>query len=79
MKKSKTPRTDRETYTIKQCDIGHQSVPPSCARILENDLDKLRKASAAVLLQFRTRTNVEAKLYELLRKLSISDTIGRVE
>ncbi len=37
-----TPRTDRETYTVKQCDIGFKVVPVSCAKLLEADLAAAR-------------------------------------
>lgn len=35
---STTPRTDRETYTVKACDIGFRVTPVSCAKQLEADL-----------------------------------------
>jgi len=34
-----TPRTDRETYTVKECDIGFKVVPVSCAVALEQELN----------------------------------------
>ena len=37
-----TPRTDRETYTVKACDIGFRVTPVSCAKALEADLADAR-------------------------------------
>jgi hypothetical protein len=37
-----TPRTDRETYTVKACDIGFKVTPVSCAKALEFDLAAAR-------------------------------------
>lgn len=37
-----TPRTDRETYTVKACDIGFRVTPVSCAEMLEADLEAAR-------------------------------------
>lgn len=42
---SDTPRTDRETYTVKACDIGFQVVPVSCAKALEHDLGQATRPS----------------------------------
>jgi hypothetical protein len=39
---SNTPRTDRETYTVKQADIGFKVVPVSCSKLLEADLAAAR-------------------------------------
>jgi hypothetical protein len=39
---SETPRTDRETYTVKACDIGFRVTPVSCAKMLEADLNDAR-------------------------------------
>ena len=36
---SGTPRTDREVYTIRECDIGFEAVGASLARQLERELN----------------------------------------
>lgn len=35
---SETPRTDRETYTVKQCDVGFRVIPVSLGKILEREI-----------------------------------------
>ena len=48
MTNTPTPRTDRETYTIKTGDIGFQAISPSLGKILERENAELRQQLAAL-------------------------------
>jgi hypothetical protein len=47
---SATPRTDREAYRVKACDLGFEVVNPGLARELERALRRLVELRRAPLI-----------------------------
>jgi hypothetical protein len=47
IRESKTPRTDREVYRVKECDIGFEVVNPALCREFEEKLAESIKVTAA--------------------------------
>jgi len=57
---SKTPRTDREVYTVKPCDIGFKAVNPALTRELE------RKYIAALRALIVARETIKGYEFTIL-------------
>jgi len=49
---SKTPRTDREVYRVKECDIGFEVVNPALCREFEEKLAEVRNTVAKRCVDF---------------------------
>ena len=80
-----TPITDRETYTVKECDIGFKVTPVSCAKRLElgslraqAELDKAERTLASaeqLALAMRKGFNQTAiELVEMQKKATRNAT-----